>query len=143
MSDLTIKRHFPANPAKVFAFITEPEHLLKWWGPEGITVAEHQLDFSRPGPWMSVMVNSDGKRFKVSGEVVRISPTESVEFTWAWHDEQDMRGHESLVRLEVKSDGGDGTQFTLFHSGFADDDSAAHHNMGWTSSLAKLERMAA
>ena len=142
MSDLTIKRNFPVDPARVFAFVTETEHLLKWWGPEGISIAEHNLDLTQPGAWSSVMVNADGKRFKVTGEVVAVDPPNSVDFTWAWHDENDVRGHESHVRFEVRGDGTGGTEFTLIHTGLADDESAQNHEMGWTSSFKKLERLA-
>ncbi len=39
MADLTINRSFDAPPEKVFAYISQTEHLLKWWGPEGMTLA--------------------------------------------------------------------------------------------------------
>ena len=142
MSDLTIERNFEADPETVFAFVTQTNHLLKWWGPEGMNVPEHELDFTSPGPWSSVMANADGGKYKVTGEVLNIDAPKSVEFTWAWHDENDDRGHESQVRFEVEGNGSGGTLFRLIHSGLADDESAENHNQGWTSSLRKLERMA-
>lgn len=142
MSDLAIERSFSATPDQVFAFVTEPAHLLKWWGPEGVNLVEHTLDFTKPGAWSSTLVNADGNRFKMSGEVTEVDPPNSVEFTWGWHDENDVRGHESHVRFEVKPDGAGGTNFTLFHNGLVDDESAANHKIGWSSTLVKLERMA-
>jgi uncharacterized protein YndB with AHSA1/START domain len=91
---------------------------------------------------MSVMINAEGGRYKVSGEVIQVDPPRSVEFTWGWHDENDARGHESQVRFEVEPNGSGGTLFRLIHSGLADDESAANHNEGWTSCLRKLERLA-
>ncbi|MGI9464698.1 MAG: SRPBCC family protein, partial [Aestuariivirgaceae bacterium] len=117
------------------------EHLLKWWGPEGCTISEHNLDWSQPGAWSSVIMNADGKRFKVSGEVLAIDPPSAVEFTWGWHDEHDERGYDSHVRLELRPDGAGGTHFTVLHTGLADEESAANHNIGWTATLAKLERL--
>ena len=108
-----------------------------------MTLPEHVLDLTKPGPWMSVMASADGKRFKVTGEVVKVREPELVEFTWAWHDENDHRGHESRVRLDVRPDGKGGSHFTLTHSGLADEESAKNHEMGWISSLKKLERLAA
>jgi uncharacterized protein YndB with AHSA1/START domain len=142
MSKLKLERHFNANAEAVFAYLTQRSHLLKWWGPEGMSVPEAQLDFSRPGPWSSVMMSADGKRYKVTGTVVAVNPPKSVEFTWAWHDEHDARGHESRVRFEVRPDKGGGTHFTLTHSGLADAESARNHTSGWSSSLVKLERFA-
>ena len=142
MSILKIERQFPVDPAKVFAFVTQTENLLKWWGPEGMHVPEHKLSFAEPGPWMSVMANNEGGRYKVSGEVLSVDPPNFVELSWAWHDENDERGHESKVRFEVQPDDNGGTKFTLTHTNLADDESVANHNQGWTSSLVKLEQLA-
>ncbi len=139
MTDLRIEKRFPAPPEMVFRFVTEPARLRDWWGPEGMTLPDINLDFSRPGPWHSVMMNADGKRFKVSGEVVAVDPPRAVEFTWGWHDETDARGPESRVRIDLAPDGA-GTAFVLTHSGLADAESSANHEMGWNSTLTKLER---
>ncbi|MEM8696749.1 MAG: SRPBCC domain-containing protein [Pseudomonadota bacterium] len=141
MSDLKMERTFPAAPETVFDYLTNTEYLLQWWGPEGISVAKHNLDFSKPGPWHSTMTNAEGTNYTVSGEVVTVEAPRAVEFTWAWHDENNERGHESRVRFEVASDGNGGTRFTMTHSGLADEESAANHNGGWTSSFVKLERL--
>lgn len=142
MSTVKIERTFPHPPETVFAFVTQTEHLLDWWGPEGMGVKEHALDLSRPGDWSSTLINAEGGLHKMSGEVIEIDPPRSVEFTWGWHDDQDQRGHESRVRFEVEPDGQGGSHFRLIHSGLADDESAANHNHGWSSSLRKLENLA-
>ncbi len=142
MTELRIERTFKSDPETVFAFVTQTKHLLKWWGPEGMHIPEHDLDLSRPGPWSSTMVGSQGNRHKVTGEVISIDPPHSVEFTWGWHDDDDQRGHDSRVRFEITGDGNGGTMFVLIHSELADDDSGKNHEMGWTSSLIKLERLA-
>ncbi len=143
MSELKIEKHFKASPEKVFAFVTQTEHLLKWWGPVGITITEHNLSLSDLGAWSSVMKGSEGNTYKVTGEVLAIDPPNSVDFSWAWHDENDVRGHESSVRFEVKSDGNGGTLFTMIHSNLPDDETAQKHNQGWSSSFTKLEKLAA
>lgn len=142
MTDLTLTRDFAADPQTVFDFISRPENVLQWWGPEGMTCPEHSLNFGQTGPWSSVMLSPEGNRFKVTGEVDHVDPPNSIEMTWAWHDDQDARGHESRVRFELRPNGSGGTEFRLIHTGLADDESAKNHNMGWTSSLRKLEAMA-
>ncbi|WP_172298084.1 SRPBCC domain-containing protein [Pseudoruegeria sp. HB172150] len=142
MPTLTIERRLDADVEKVFAFVTRTENLLKWWGPEGMHVPEHQLSFEETGPWMSVMQNAEGQRFKVSGQVTHVDPPKSVGFTWAWHDEADKRGVESHVTIRLVPAQGGGTDLTLTHVDLPDDDVAARHEMGWTSSLRKLEAMA-
>lgn len=58
------------------------------------------------------------------------------------HDENDARGHESRVRFDIRAKG-TGSVFTLVHSGLATEESVQQHNFGWTSSIRKLERLAA
>ncbi len=142
MAELTINRTFSAPPEKVFAFLSKTEHLLKWWGPEGMTVPEHQLTMEKPGPWMSVMMNSEGQRYKVSGQVTKVEPPHLVGFTWAWHDEEDRRGVESHVTIRLVPASNGGTDFELRHVDLPSDDVAENHVQGWTSSLLKLEEMA-
>jgi len=142
MSTLKMEREFPVGPDWAFAFVTQTEHLLKWWGHEGSVVTNHRLDFTRKGPWSSVPMTAEGSTHNISGTVTAVDPPHSVEFTWAWHDEKDVRGRNTTVRFEVNSNGSGGTIFTVIHSGLADEESVANHRMGWTSTLQKLERMA-
>jgi uncharacterized protein YndB with AHSA1/START domain len=139
MAELTLERHFDADPKTVFEFVTQTGHLLEWWGPEGMNVPEHALDFSKLGPWFSIMRNSDGHNYKVSGQVTSVNPPHSVGFTWAWHDEEDNRGMESHVVFTVEAGKDGGAMFTLNHADLPDDEIAKNHEMGWTSSLIKLE----
>jgi uncharacterized protein YndB with AHSA1/START domain len=140
MNDLVITMTFAAPQELVFEFITRRPRLLSWWGPEGMSLPHEHLDFSRKGPWHSVMANADGKRFKVSGRVTEVTPPRAVAFTWGWHDENDARGPESRVRIELRPAGAGATEFVLTHAGLPDDASRENHRLGWASTLAKLER---
>ncbi|WP_425044362.1 SRPBCC family protein [Primorskyibacter sp. S87] len=137
MADLKIVREYPVAPKVLFAWISEGARLLRWWGPEGVHVPEHNLDFSRIGPWYSVMENKDGQQFMVSGHVTHVRPDVSVGFTWAWHDENGTRGAESHVTLAVEATE-TGARLVLDHRDLADDDVSANHEAGWTSSFNKL-----
>jgi len=41
---LVVRRLIPASPDAVFAAWTEPAHLLKWWGPRGVSLAAAEID---------------------------------------------------------------------------------------------------
>lgn len=141
MTTLRIERDFDAPPDRVFAYISETRHLLKWWGPEGMHVPEHNLSFTETGPWYSVMKNAEGQRYKVSGHVTHVDPPASVGFTWAWHDEADTRGAESHVTIKLVPAQNGGTRLELTHTDLADDEIAKNHEQGWSSSLRKLEKL--
>ncbi|MEM7241449.1 MAG: SRPBCC domain-containing protein [Pseudomonadota bacterium] len=141
MSDLTFTRNFKASPELVFDFVTQQDHIAKWWGPEKMHCPVLNMNLTKPGAWLSTMENKDGQHYTVSGEVVDVDPPKRVTFTWAWHDENDTRGNESRVTFEVTSDGSGGSVFTLTHRGLVDEESRNGHEQGWTSSIRKLEKL--
>ena len=139
MTDLRLERDFNTTPARLFRAISMQSELLQWWGPEGVFLPEGTLDFTRTGPWYSVMQNNDGAQFKVSGQVTHVDAPRSIGFTWAWHDDQDQRGTESHVTFTVEPSGA-GARLTLEHRNLDDSEQSARHEAGWTSSLRKLEK---
>ena len=141
MPTLEMERHLNAPVEKVFDFVSKTEHLVRWWGPEGLHVPEHDLSLDRLGPWFSVMVNGEGQRFKVSGQVTHVDPPKSIGFTWAWHDEDDARGVESHVRIKLVP-AQNGTVLHLSHVDLPEE-TAESHEGGWASTFNKLEALLA
>jgi len=137
MTDLRLERDFNVSPERLFAALTRQSDLLQWWGPEGMHVPQGDLDFTRTGPWFSVIQNDDGQQFKVSGQVTHVTPPQSVGFTWAWHDDLDQRGAESHVTFSIQETDS-GSRLILDHCNLDDTEQSARHEDGWTSSLRKL-----
>ena len=119
--------------------------LVQWFGTEGVRIEDCEMDFTRTGPWTCVMVGMEsGTRFKVSGQVTKVQPPVRggaglVGFTWAWHDDSDVRGPESHVSFSVSATA-TGARLVLTHRDLADLEMAQNHSRGWLSTLAKLER---
>jgi uncharacterized protein YndB with AHSA1/START domain len=137
MTDLRLEREFSVTPDRLFQWVSTPDKLLKWWGPEGMDVPEHNLDLSRTGPWFSIMRNDEGQQFKVSGHVTHVDAPKSVGFTWGWHDEDDQRGTESHVTFTVVASTS-GARLLVDHRELDDSEQSTRHEAGWTSSLRKL-----
>ncbi|WP_158965781.1 SRPBCC family protein [Chachezhania sediminis] len=140
MPDLHMERDFPLSPEALFAWVTDPVKLLSWWGPEGIYVSGSAPDFTRVGPWQSVMTNGVDLTVQVSGHVTHVTPPKSVGLTWAWHDVDGRRGQESHVTFTVEP-APCGARLILDHRDLTDDDSAADHKRGWISTFAKLGKI--
>lgn len=140
MPDLRLTRDFNVTPERLFNAITRRADLCLWWGPEGMDLPEEHLDFSRTGPWFSVMRNSEGQRYKVSGQVTHVTPPRSVGFTWAWHDDSDTRGAESHVTFTIEETD-TGARLVIDHRDLGDDEISANHERGWTSTLNKLTNL--
>ena len=135
MSELRIERTYPVTPERLFAFVTQRQNLLKWWGPEGTSVGEDDLDLSRTGPWSLVLVGPKG-RFAMRGTVTAVTPPHAVEFTM---NVPGVDADESTVRFEIAPDG-TGARLTLIQSGITDEmvEMGKH---GWGSTLARLEQL--
>jgi uncharacterized protein YndB with AHSA1/START domain len=140
MSELKLERRYPVTPERLFAFVTEPENLLEWWGPEGMAIGEHDLDLRRAGPWSLVLLDPRGGSFTMRGNVVAVDPPRSVEFTMNVPGADDVP--DSRVQFEIAPDGTDGARFTLTQSGITDE-MVAMGQRGWGSTLGRLEKLIA
>lgn len=137
LSALQLDRSFPVNPEQLFAWVTQADKLMQWWGPEGIDVYDHALDLTRPGPYFARMRGSEGTEYHVSGQVTHVTPPHSVGFTWAWHDDTGARGTESHVTFTITAEGS-GARLEINHRDLPNSEQAGNHAKGWTSTLNKL-----
>lgn len=131
---LELRRNFKCSPETLFSCWTDPRHLAKWWGPEGMNAPVIDLDVKPGGRWRTVMRNDKGEEFKVQGVYREVMPPKRLVFTWAWEDETGKPGHESIVTLTVTPEGG-GAALHMVHDVLESDESRDNHNKGWTSSL--------
>jgi len=138
-TELHLERLIAAPLERVFAFWTDPALLVKWWGPEGFDIPHHQLDIRPGGHWRTTMRSPQGKRMTVSGVYHVIEPPRRLVFTWAWDDENGVRGHETEVAVDFASVPG-GTRITIAQKEFATAESRDAHAQGWGSTLNCLEQ---
>lgn len=54
-NEMIIERVFDAPRELVYRAWTEPEHLDKWWGPQGMSVVTVEHDFTVGGSWRFTM----------------------------------------------------------------------------------------
>ena len=58
--ELLLTRTLDAPRALVFRAWTEPEHLARWWGPQGFTTPSCTMDVRPGGAWRICMRAPDG-----------------------------------------------------------------------------------
>ena len=56
-------RDIPAPVEQVFAAISQPERLSRWWGPAGFTNTFNVCEFRKGGRWSLVMHGPDGSHY--------------------------------------------------------------------------------
>ncbi len=78
MKTFTTSREISVLPETIFAAISNPERLAKWWGPAGFSNTFNQFDFQPGGKWLSVMHGPDGKNYLNESEFTEIIPNKKV-----------------------------------------------------------------
>lgn len=63
MTTFKTSREIPATVDQVFAAISRPERLSRWWGPAGFTNTFQVCEFKKGGRWSFVMHGPDGKNY--------------------------------------------------------------------------------
>jgi len=72
--EIVATRVFDAPRELVWKLWTEPEHVARWWGPDGFTNTIHRMEVRPGGAWELVMHGPDGTDYQnrfVFREVVR------------------------------------------------------------------------
>lgn len=132
---LSLRRVFGAPQSAVFRAFTEPGKLARWWGPEGFSLPEYEMDVRPGGRYRFVMQAPDGQRFHLSGVYEEVVPDHRLVFSWKWdHAEEDTR-----VTLLFNPVGG-ATELILVQERFGTVESRDSHQAGWTSSFESLAR---
>jgi uncharacterized protein YndB with AHSA1/START domain len=138
---LEMERLIPAPPERVFEYWTEPELVAKWFGPGDFDVPASQLDLRPGGKWRTTIRSPEGQLRTVSGVYNTIEPPRRLVFTWAWDDDDGVRGHETQVTVTLEPTPG-GTRLRLVQQDFQNREVSDRHDGGWGSSLSKLQRLA-
>jgi uncharacterized protein YndB with AHSA1/START domain len=61
--EIVIAREFDAPRELVWDAMTNPQHVVNWWGPRGFTTTIETMDFRVGGDWKHVMHGPDGTEY--------------------------------------------------------------------------------
>lgn len=134
---LEITRKFDAPRERVFQAFTEPAQLVKWWGPTGMNVVDHDINVREGGAWRTTIRSKEGEDHTMSGVYREITPHDRLVFTWGW-ERDGVRGHETVVTIEFSESGGR-TTLSFLQQIFESEEMRDSHQSGWSESLDCLE----
>jgi uncharacterized protein YndB with AHSA1/START domain len=147
--ELVIERIFDAPRERVWKAWTDPELLMRWWGPEGFTAPVIQVDLRVGGKYLYCMRSPDGKDYWSTGVYREIVAPERFVATDSFADEygnvvpatyygmsSEYPG-EYLVTMTLEEQGGK-TALTLVHAGMPSGEDRESARAGWTGSFDKL-----
>ena len=122
-----------ASPATVFAFLTDPEQILRWMGSEATTEA-------RPGGLY--LVKGVGNRNHARGAFREVVPVHRLAYSFGWDGSEAVPPGSSLVEIDLIEQP-DGTLLRFTHSGLPNAEQCAGHAEGWAHYLGRLADVAA
>ena len=135
--ELHITRLIDAPRELVFKTWTQPEHVARWWGPQGFTTIHCEMDIRAGGAYRFGMRSPQGTEHWKRGVFREIVEPERVVFTFAWESPNGALGHELLTTVTFADEGAK-TLLTLHQAVFETVERCDDHRQGWTSTLARL-----
>jgi uncharacterized protein YndB with AHSA1/START domain len=128
MDTNSIKRELTieADAATVFAFLTDPERLIRWMG----TSAE-----SDPRPGGLFLVDVAGQH-RARGEFKEVVPVSRLAYSFGWEGRENVPPGSSLVEIDLVPNNGS-TLVRFTHSGLPLDQIPSHSE-GWDHYLGRL-----
>ena len=117
-----------APPSTVFAFLTDPEKILRWMGTEA-TVDPH--------PGGIYLVNVGGRHI-AQGNFTEVIPVHRLAYSFGWEERENVPPGSTLIEIDLLDRDG-GTLLRMAHSGLPDAQECADHDKGWAHYFARLE----
>jgi uncharacterized protein YndB with AHSA1/START domain len=121
-----------APPATVFAFLTDPEKILRWMGTEATM---------EPHPGGLYLLNVTGKDI-ARGRFTEVIPVHRLAYSFGWEGGERVPPGSSQIEIDLIEEAG-GTRLRMTHSGLPDMEACASHEEGWTHYLGRLAVAAA
>jgi len=112
--EILITRVFEAPVGVVWQAITEPRHLLRWWGPTWCPLVECTVDLRVGGDWRYVCRNQDGTELGWHGTYLDIEPGRRIVSTEVFEGFPDAASENTMTLEEVE--GGTRLQTRVLHA---------------------------
>lgn len=78
---ILVTRAFEAPRELVFEAWTKPEHVVRWWGPNGFTTTMEEMDVRPGGGWKYTMHGPDGTNYPNKSVFVEVVRPERLVYT--------------------------------------------------------------
>ena len=134
---LLFTRVFDAPRSLVFRAWTDPKQLVKWFAPEGFSVAFLEMDVRPGGAWRKCMRSPEGLEYWRRGVYLEIVKPERLVFTYISDDPASDPEHETVVTM-IFEDQGSKTLMTFRQQEFESAAARDSHQFGWTSCMQRF-----
>jgi uncharacterized protein YndB with AHSA1/START domain len=152
--ELVIERVFDAPRELVWRAWTEPEQVMRWWGPKGYTSPAAEIDLRVGGKYLWCMRSPEGQDLWSTGVYREIVPLERIVCTNSFSDEKGNvvpASHygiggdwpQEILGTVTFEDVGGKTRMTLRNEGLPAGEMSDGANAGWNEAFDKLAEVLA
>ncbi|MBC7872398.1 MAG: SRPBCC domain-containing protein [Ferruginibacter sp.] len=108
--ELIISRLINAPRELVFEAWTRPEHLVHWYGPDGFTLTNHEIEVKAGGVWKFMMHGPDGRDYPNKIIFIEVEEPERLVYKHAGEDDTEPVNFHVTVTFEKE---GNQTKLTM------------------------------
>lgn len=127
-----------ATPERLFELWTTPEHIQRWWGPEGVDCPFAEVDLRVGGKYRIANRMSDGSVLWISGHFEEISPLSKLVYSWRIEGDGILeRPPEERVTVTF-TERGSHTDVSVLHEQISSEEIRKSHRRGWQGCLDAL-----
>src|ERR1700733_12350519 len=111
--EIVITRLFDAPRELVWQAMTDPEHLVHWWGPRGFTTTIQEMDVRPGGIWQHVMHGPDGTDYPTRSVFKELVKPDRLGFVHGGGKKGGPDGRFEATWTFAALDNGDKTRVTI------------------------------
>jgi uncharacterized protein YndB with AHSA1/START domain len=131
---LVVRRLIQATPEKLFAAWTQPQHLVKWWGPKGVVCPAAEIDLRVGGAYRIANRFPDGNIIWIVGLFEHIEPPHRLVYTWRIESQKTPAERVTVCFETVDAS----TEIVVTHERIASEAARTSHERGWLGCLDSL-----
>jgi uncharacterized protein YndB with AHSA1/START domain len=136
--ELVITRVFDAPRSLVFKAWTQPEHMAKWFGPQGFTSTVLRNELRPGGAYRIHMRGPEGDDHWTQGIYREIDEPQRLVMVGSWADAQGNPTRPEATLTLTFEDLGGKTKMTLHQTLFESVTARNEHQRGWSSGFERL-----
>ncbi len=108
--EIVISRVFDAPRERVWKAWTDPQQIVKWWGPDGFTNTLYEMDVRPGGIWRHMMHGPDGTDYPNRVVYKEVAEPERLAYSHGGDTDHPCQFH---VTVTFEEEGGGKTRVTL------------------------------
>jgi uncharacterized protein YndB with AHSA1/START domain len=131
---LVVRRRINATPERLFAAWTQPELLMRWWGPEGVACPAAEIDLRVGGSYRIANRFPDGNILWIAGRFEEIDAPHRLVYSWQLESREGPAERVTVCFVAH----GELTEVVVTHERIPDEAARKGHERGWSGCLQGL-----